>query len=244
MAEDADEDIFIPITQAADPEGDLVTQAIRTAYRDVLPVAPGVSAQLRSQSGRAMGTVRQMALEQADPVGTVVGVGATKAPQETIAALKDAFDKEYQETVGSYVLTCPMNFRAQVEARIKQALPEVDNETLNSVSSTVEKQMQRYSSGKPTIDGNNLLNAKNETNALYRTMRGPEKSALKAGVGVYDNIINAELSPAVQGQQDLARYQAASESYPAFKQVRKAVKAAQGSAAGARSTGSGCAPWN
>jgi hypothetical protein len=156
-------------------------------------------------------------------------VGASKAPESTITALKDAFDKEYQETVGNYVFDVPAEFRDQVEARIRSALSKVDDETLDSVSLTVERQMQRFSNGKAAIDGHNLLNAKNATNALYRTMRGPEKSALKAGVGVYDDIIHAELSPTVQGQAVLARYQSLAEPYSAFKQVQKAVKSAQAS---------------
>jgi hypothetical protein len=54
-------DIFVPVAQAADDEGDIVTKAAQGFDKDVLPVVPGVSSQIKGQSRRAMDTVREMA---------------------------------------------------------------------------------------------------------------------------------------------------------------------------------------
>ena len=98
--------VFIPVAQAADDEGDLVTKATKGLYKDVLPVVPGVSSQIKGQSRRAMDTVREMALETADPTASTVQAGAGRNPQATLSALKDAFDQEYADTVKSYQSSC------------------------------------------------------------------------------------------------------------------------------------------
>jgi hypothetical protein len=222
-------DIFVPVAQAADDNGDIVTNAAKTIYRDVLPLAPGVSAQVKGQSRRAMDAVREMALDAADPTGTNVQAGAGRNPTATLGALKDAFDQEYASTVKNYAFPVPTDFRDQVAARIKTAMPKVDDETLNSVSAAINKELQRFSSGKPTIEGDNLLNAKNAASALYKQMRGPEKAALRSGMNVFDDIISDELNTSVApgAQADLARYRGLTGPYSAFKQVSKAANAAK-----------------
>ena len=125
---------FVPVAQAADDEGDIVTKAAKTIYRDVPPLAPGVSAQVKGQSRRAMDAVRELALDAADPTGTNLQAGAGRNPTATLSALKDAFDQEYASTVKNYVFPVPSDFRDQVATRIKAAMPKVDDETLNSVS--------------------------------------------------------------------------------------------------------------
>ena len=174
-----------------------MTRAGKALYRDVLPIAPGVSGQLKGQSRRAMDAVREMALDTADPTGNVVQAGAGRNPQATISALKDAFDQEYATTVKQYAFPVPSDFRDQVEARIRAAMPDVDDTTVSKVVAALDDQMERFSSGKATIDGNNLLNAKNFTSEHMSKMRGPEKAALNAGRGIFDDIIQDELSPEV-----------------------------------------------
>jgi len=142
-------------------------------------------------------------------------------------ALKDAFNHEYESTVGQYSFSVPKDLTDMVEARIKAAQPNVGDTTLDKVSRAVAAEMERFSDGLPTIDGNNLLNAKNSVSGLYKQMRGPERSALNHAVGVFDDIIESELSPTVQGQADLARYQNLSEPYQTYKDVGKAVGKAQ-----------------
>jgi len=90
--------------------------------------------------------------------------------------------------------------------------------------------MTRFSSGRPTIDGNNLLNAKNAANDLYGQMRGPERAALKSATGVFDDIIRDELSTNVapSAASDLARYKDLMGIYSNFAQVAKAARAARG----------------
>jgi hypothetical protein len=93
-------------------------------------------------------------------------------PQATISALKDAFNQEYENTAKNYRCDVPHDFRDQVETRIRAALPDVDDATVNKVVSALDDQMDRFSSGKATIDGGNLLNAKNSTSEQMSKMRG------------------------------------------------------------------------
>jgi hypothetical protein len=222
LATGAGKDIFVPVIQAANPEGDLVSQAASGLYKDVVPLIPFAPDQMKRQSARAMNTVREMALSQADPTGNVVQAGAGAAPQATISALKDAFNQEYENTAKNYRCDVPHDFRDQVETRIRAALPDVDDATVNKVVSALDDQMDRFSSGKATIDGGNLLNAKNSTSEQMSKMRGVERSALNAGRGVFDDIISDELSPDV-----LARYQGLAAPYSAFKDVSKAANMAK-----------------
>jgi hypothetical protein len=61
-------------------------------------------------------------------------------------------------------------------------------------------------------------------------MQGAEKAALGAGKGVFDDIIEDELSQTVPGQEDLARYQGLAEPYAISKQVGRAINAAKANA--------------
>ena len=230
IAGDSGKDIFIPLSQAADEHGDLITQGAKTLYKDVLPAVPGTTGQLRGQTSRALDTVRELALERSDPTGAVVQPGAGSNPTAAVSALKDAFDQEYASTVKRYKFDVPADFSDQVETRIKAAIPDVDSQTLDGVTQAIDGQMQRFSSGRPSIDGQNLLNAKNASSALYRKMEGPERAALRAGVGVYDDVIAKELGQSADpnAAADLARYQGLADPYSAYRQVGKAAQAATG----------------
>ena len=127
---------FIPASQAADEGGDVVTRMGQTLHRDVLPVVPGVPTQLKSQSRAAMRTVPDMALDAADP-GAAGSVQPGATPAESMQALKDAFNHEYESTVGQYSLSVPKDLTDMVEARIKAAQPNVDDTTQDKVSRAV-----------------------------------------------------------------------------------------------------------
>jgi hypothetical protein len=227
-AESAGRDLFIPASQAADPEGDVVTRAGQQLYHRVLPIVPGVTGRLQGQSTRALNTVRGMALSAADPTGATLAETAGENPQAALAALKQAFNNEYEDTVKNYLFDVPHDLDDQVETRIRAALPDVDETTLANVSTAIKQQIERFASGKATISGGNLLNARNAVSGLK--MQGAEKAALGAGKGVFDDIISDELSLTVPGQEDLARYQGLAEPYAISKQVGKAINAAKANA--------------
>ena len=114
----------------------MVTRMGQSLYRDVLPVVPGVPAQLKSQSRAAMRTVRDMALDTADPSAAgSLQPGAT--PAESMQALRNAFNNEYESTVGQYSFSVPKDLTDMVEARIKAAQSNVDDTTLDMVSRAV-----------------------------------------------------------------------------------------------------------
>jgi hypothetical protein len=104
-----------------------------------------------------------------------VQAGAGHNHSQIISALKD--DKENADTVKNHTFAVPADFPDQVE---KNVMPNVDNQTLNNVTSAMDDQMQRFASGRPNIDGGNLLNAKNASSALYKSMQGPEEGRTAA----------------------------------------------------------------
>lgn len=168
--------VHIPLTQAADQEGDLVSRGVTSLYQHGLPIVPGVSGQLRRQS--------------------------------TVAAnqLKEAFQHEYDSTVGSYSFNVPSDFKDEVAARIEAAMPNVDKTTLEKVSTMAADHIDRYASGANIIDGSNLVNAKNAV--LGAGLKGVEGDAAKHGAEAFDDIIERELTQGNQSSNlaDLSRY--------------------------------------
>lgn len=223
-------DIFIPVGQAADEAGDLTTRGARYLYREALPYAPLVTGRIRKQEQKAMETVRELAAEEANVSGAPLATGAGKDLLQTRRELKRAFDREYADTVKLYAFNVPQDFRDQVTARIKKAMPNVDDTTVNKIADDITDKMNRFSGGQGTIHGENILHAKNASRNLYRSYNeGVERKALEHGAGVYDDIIAKELSQGnVPGNlADLKRYQELAEPYSSFTQFSKAVNAAK-----------------
>lgn len=170
--------LFIPVTQAGDEEGDLVSRGLQSLYTHGLPIVPGVTGQLKRQARIATGT------------------------------LKQAFEDEYRQTVGSYKFYVPEDFKEQVVAKIKSEMPQVDKTTLDKVSDLIDDHMSRFASGKAEIDGGNLLNAKNAS--LASRLSPVEKEAAQHGSEAFDDIIEEQLSnhgDVPQNKADLQRYQ-------------------------------------
>jgi len=222
-------DLFVPLSQAGDEAGDLPSRLVQSVYREGLPLVPGVQGQMQRQARNATATIRDMALAEADPTGTIIRAGSGEEGLQARRALKDAFDKEYQNTVGSYTFNVPSDLRQQIAARVRARMPNVDNTTLTNVQDAIEQELTRYSNGQNVIDGTNLMNAKTGANSLYGQMRGPEKSALNEGLGVIDDIVERDLQQGGNAQNlaDLDRYQHLAEPYSAFKQVGAAIEKAK-----------------
>jgi hypothetical protein len=223
------DDMFVPASLAADPKGDITSQLGRTLYREALPLIPGVEGRLQNQQKEALSQWRQMALEEADPTGSTIVKGAAEDGLQAKATLKDAFDNEYKNTVSSYAFNVPSDFRQQVGAKVRAAMPNVDSTTLKKVTDELEGQLNRYSNKSGVIDGGNLMNTKAGASNLYSQMDGgPEKKALSEGSKVFDDMIETQLKQggAPQNLADLQRYQELAEPYKAFKQVGDAASAA------------------
>ena len=98
------------------PGDDVISQALKGIYKDVLPLVPGVTGRLEGQSAAAMDSVRGIAKDLSSP-------GVTAPSEGTLASLKTAFDQEYADTVGSRVYDVPQSFADDVAPKIRAAIP-------------------------------------------------------------------------------------------------------------------------
>lgn len=229
LASQHGKDMFVPVSQAADEGADLTSRLASGFYKEVLPNVPGAGAQLRSQAKKAVGVVQDMAAAEADPTGTLIKAGMGDEGITTRRALAGAFQSAYDSTVGAYRFNVPPDFTSQVAARIKTAMPNVDNTTLQKVTGLIEDRMSRFASGAPEIEGGNLLNAKRAVDDLTQRLKGPELEALNAGKGVFDDIVSDELSQGGKASNlaDLKKYQDLDEPMKNFQQYSRAVEAAK-----------------
>lgn len=230
LAGQSGRDLFVPASQAGGDEGDLLSRMTGSVYKHMLPLFPGVSGQLKRQAGKAENTVREMALSEADPIGTIIKPGSGKDATMAMGELADAFDQEYRSTVGSYAFNVPQDLAQQLEARVRAAMPNVDDVTLKKAVGKAGGAVTRFASGNPVIDGENLLNAKGQLSGMIENMdAGPEKRALQAATGwIEEHIDNEMMSGGSKANAaDLQRYQELAEPMSNFKQVSQAVEAAK-----------------
>lgn len=227
FAEQHGKDIFVPVAQAIDDESDIPSRLVKTLYKEVLPLIPGASGQFKAQGKRLQDDVREIALREADFSGILTPDDIAN-PQQAIPKLQKAIDNEYLDTVKAYAFRISPKFRDDVKALIVKDSPDVDDVTLNKVATLLDEKVSRYASNKPSIDGENLLNAKNAMSDEIRGLKGAEKRAGVAAMQAIENMIEHRLnlggSPIMR--KDLARYKALKEPYAAFQAVKEAAKKA------------------
>jgi hypothetical protein len=230
LASQGGEDIFVPASQAGGDEGDVTSRLTGSLYKNMLPLFPGVTGQLNRQGNAARSVVRDLALKESDPVGTIIKSGAGKDGTMAMQQLADAFDQEYKSTVGSYAFNVPPDLEQTLTARVQQAMPNVDKTTLEKAVGKVGGAVERFASGNSVVDGENLLNAKN---AIYNTLQkmdeGPEKDALKAAYGWFDTHIADEMNSGASkaNMADLQRFQELEQPMTNFRQVGDAIEKAK-----------------
>lgn len=227
FAEQHGKDIFIPASQAISDESDIPSRLVKTLYKEVLPLIPGASGQFKAQGGRLADDVREIALKEADFKG-VLTPDDFKNPQTAIPKLQKAIDDEYKDTIKSYSFRVEPTFRNDVKAKVKGALPQVDDVTLNKVATMLDEKLNRFASNKTFIAGENLLNTKNAMSDEIRGLRGVEKQAAVAAMEVLEDMIEKRLTIGNSKimSRDLQRYKALSEPYAAFMAVKEATKKA------------------
>lgn len=222
------EDVFLPLAQAAS-DGDLVSRLAKGLYAEALPMLPGTSGRLKKQGEAVLEKTRKMAMKDAAPDGFVVPDDAGKRAGEVVRDMKAEFNKQYTDTVKAYAFNVPPDFRKDLVAKIKAKFPNIDDASLNAVATKADQEMARYSSGKAVIDGENMLNVKNEIGRGWGAARGSEKGAVEVAQDHIDEIIEAELKQgnSASNLADLKKYQDLSVPYRGFGALRRATTAAK-----------------
>lgn len=211
------ENIDIPAAQAAGDQ-DMASRVAKIVYKDALPYIPTVGGRLQGQKENMQSQIRKLALNEATPTGTTLPANSSEDTAQALPVLKSAFDKGYKDTVGTLDFLTPKP--GTIETAIKKAMPNIDDTSLSTAVSRIEGTISRYASGKPRIEGENLLNAKNDISLLIRGSHGAEKQALVEGQKAVENLIQTRLSG--QGLKD--QYTELSEPYRNFLAVSKAVQ--------------------
>lgn len=217
-------DLFIPAAQAISDESDIPSRLVKTLYKEVLPLIPGASGQIKAQ-GKRLGTdIREIALKEADFKG-VLTLDDLANPEQAVPKLQKALDDEYKDTIKAYSFRVAPDFRDKAMAKIRAKSPKVDDVTRNKIATLIDEKVNRYASNKDFIHGENLLNAKNAFSDEIRGLRGAEKIAGVAAMETLEDMIEQRLSMGnskiMKGH--LARYKALREPYAAFTAVRDAT---------------------
>ncbi len=200
---------------------------VKTLYKEVLPLIPGSSGQFKAQGKRLRDDIRHIALKEADFKGILTPDDLAN-PEQAIPKLQKAINDEYSNTIKPYWFRIPKDFRDGVKKKILAEMPEVDEVTLNKIATSMDDKITRYASNKPTLVGDNLLNAKNDMSTEIRGLKGQEKRAGVAAIKVIEDMIEKRLSTGNNPVllKDLERYKALSEPYAAFVAVENAAKKA------------------
>jgi hypothetical protein len=222
MASQHGDEIELPLSQAASDK-DAVSRIAKTAYQEALPLIPGVKGRLERQATEAADKFREIALKEATPDGTMLPKDPGKNVGESVRAIREGFTKSYDDTVRSLDYTVPKDFEQQITSRINQNLPEIDNVSREKAVDLANSLMKRFSSGKPRIEGSNLMLVRSELIAKAKKAPSHEKGAIQAAQEVVDDMISSRLS--VQGL--LKQYENLSEPYRNFVAVSKASKSAK-----------------
>lgn len=218
--------IFLPLSLGGSNKG-VGNAVVSGGYAHVLDALPGAGEQLQSQGNKALQTIRDIAAEKSAPAGFSATGFANEMDRKL--ATEEAFDKAYQGTVKKYTFDRPADFRQRVMDRIEKDMPGVDNVTKNKVATLIDSHMERFSSNQPKISGQNLVNARNMSNAEYKGLKGPEREALGHGVKAIDDIVSASAANTTDAVKlaDLKAYQGLSDRWKNFIVYSKAVHSAR-----------------
>lgn len=224
------DEIFLPISQAADEKG-IISRLGKTFYKEALPIVPGVKGKLTRQGAEAADKLREIALKEALPDGGQLPAEAGKKVSQAVSAIQKQFDDAYDQTIKSYAFTVPKDLTKQVAGKVRAVTDPktvVNSQTLNKVTSEVEGLMKQFSNGKPDIDGQNLLNVKRELSDLIKLAKNHEKPVYKAADQWIDDHIVAEMKAGgiKTNLNDLKRYLDLTPAYRAFAPVQAAAKQA------------------
>lgn len=224
FAEQHGKDVFIPAAQAIPDDTDMTSRLVKTLYKEVLPLIPGASSQIKTQGRNLARDVRGIALSEADYKGILTPEELAE-PATAVVKLRGMINKEIQDTVKSYSFRVPA--RDVFVNKIKAAMPGVDDVTLNKVATLFDESLARFSSNKTVLTGENLLNARDQMAKRIAKLDGPEQAAAEESLKVFDDVIEQRLSlgkPTGKMAKDLARWKATRGPSEDLAAVERAVK--------------------
>lgn len=152
-------DLFVPISQGADPKSPL-SNTIGKFYRSALPFAPGVEGRLKDQSANAADTIREVMLQGTAPEGTVVPKG--QSIEQSTAQVGAAHDQVYNNLRKVQNIKSPKDFRTELASRIATDDPEIPSQDIDDYVSKLGDRLDNYTNGTKNVSGWNLRNLRDD----------------------------------------------------------------------------------
>lgn len=225
LAHQAGEELDIPLSQAADEGGGILTRTMKTLYREGLPYIPGVSGKLGRQAEEAGDTVRKMAIGEAAPEGFALSAAAGREPQIAQKGIKAAFDTAYKDIKDNTKFEIPAAFRSNMMGIVRGAIPTIDKTNLGSAVTKIKEIVNQYSHKPGRMHGENVFNAKEAMSQAIGEAKGAEKQALIALQKEFHEVIRSNVNRDM-GSSGLTAFDELTEPYRNFKAVNKAINKA------------------
>lgn len=209
------------ISQAADDKG--LSGMVKHFYNTLLPLVPGAPNALKRGEENAAGKFRELALREASPEGTALPDAAGTHVHDSMAAIGDAFQKEYKDTIKQYAFNAPK--AGEFETRLKAKFPNIDDTSLAEVSDAADAIVSRYAKGG-VLDGDNLIRAKTDLANLGRAAKGSRTGqGFAESQGLLDDLVRTELRQGGNPQNiaDLERYESLEQPWKNFMRVQNAA---------------------
>lgn len=223
------EDLFVPLSQAAD-ETDTISRLGKQIYSEALPIIPGVKYRLNRQGTQAAEKLREISIKEGTPEGVNLPANPGRNVEEAVRTVQKGFDDAYDQTIKSYSFQVPQTFRSDVVKAMRSSVDPkttLNRQTLGALSTKVDDLMQKFSDGKGVIDGQNLMNLRQEVSAMLKKAKEYEKAPLKSAVAHIDDMVKTQLQQGGKKSNiaDLQRYLDLEPSQNAFKPVKAAADA-------------------
>lgn len=159
-------ELFIPISQGAD-DSTMTGKLAKATYKRALPFFPGVEDRLNKQSKELAGTVGEVMMQRASPMGHTVPAWAASDVAEATDNIADAFGREYGKLSGIPVAV-PKTFETDLLNRIRTSNPQLPPVRARQFVGEVKRLVSELSdaSGGKSMDASNLKRLKGEVAEL------------------------------------------------------------------------------
>jgi hypothetical protein len=223
------EDLFIPISQAAD-ESDTISRLGKQTYSEALPIIPGVKYRLNKQGRDAAEVVREMAIKEGLPEGVSLPANPGRNVEDAVRVVQKGFDDAYDQTVRSYSFSVPQSFKGDIAKAMSAsagAKTSVNKQTLGVLSTRIDDLMKKFSDDSGVIDGSNLMHLRGEINTLIKKAKDYERGPLESALRHVDDMVESQLRQGGKASNiaDFERYSALGPAEKIFRPVKEAAEA-------------------
>ena len=226
----AQRDLFVPVSQGADPN-DKLSSIVGKFWKTGLPYVPGVETTLNNQAQEAGNTIRGTMLQLAAPEGHVVPSQAVADMQLSTRQVKEAYDDAAGQLRSVNNITIPKDFDSDLKDAIRKADPQIPESAVDdhvaAVREKLDYEAQNSKDGK--INGWNLKNVKDAMEARAEKLPAAQQPGLtNPTLDAIDNLFTSKLNQSSNFLQRnssdaLKAYRATTGNLSEFQALSRAV---------------------